>query len=253
MSILSVKNLEKKFGDLTVLKNISFNINDGEIISIIGSSGSGKSTLLRCMNQLETITSGTITIDGKTLVETKNGAPVYTGKDILKEILMETGFVFQNFNLFPHYSVLRNVMEAPVCVAGVPKKQAEEKARELLKKLGLETKADAYPCELSGGQSQRVSIARALALEPKILFFDEPTSALDPELTGEVLKVIKSLTDLNITMVIVTHEMAFAKEISDRIIFMDKGVIIEDASPDEVFSSDNERTREFLGKYHDVN
>ena len=253
MSILSVKNLEKKFGDLTVLKNISFNINDGEIISIIGSSGSGKSTLLRCMNQLETITSGTITIDGKTLVETKNGTPVYAGKDVLKEILMETGFVFQNFNLFPHYSVLRNVMEAPVCVAGVPKKQAEEKARELLKKLGLETKADAYPCELSGGQSQRVSIARALALEPKILFFDEPTSALDPELTGEVLKVIKSLTDLNITMVIVTHEMAFAKEISDRIIFMDKGVIIEDASPDEVFSSNNERTREFLGKYHDVN
>lgn len=253
MSILSVKNLEKKFGDLTVLKDISFDINDGEIISIIGSSGSGKSTLLRCMNQLETITSGTITIDGKTLAETKNGAPVYADKDILKEILMETGFVFQNFNLFPHYSVLRNVMEAPVCVAGVPKKQAEEKARELLKKLGLETKADAYPCELSGGQSQRVSIARALALEPKILFFDEPTSALDPELTGEVLKVIKSLTDLNITMVIVTHEMAFAKEISDRIIFMDKGVIIEDASPDEVFSSDNERTREFLGKYHDVN
>ena len=253
MSILSVKNLEKKFGDLTVLKDISFNINDGEIISIIGSSGSGKSTLLRCMNQLETITSGTITIDGKTLVETKNGSPVYAGKDVLKEILMETGFVFQNFNLFPHYSVLRNVMEAPVCVAGVPKKQAEKKARELLKKLGLETKADAYPCELSGGQSQRVSIARALALEPKILFFDEPTSALDPELTGEVLKVIKSLTDLNITMVIVTHEMAFAKEISDRIIFMDKGVIIEDASPDEVFSSDNERTREFLGKYHDVN
>ena len=253
MSILSVKNLEKKFGDLTVLKNISFNINDGEIISIIGSSGSGKSTLLRCMNQLETITSGMITIDGKTLVETKNGTPVYAGKDVLKEILMETGFVFQNFNLFPHYSVLRNVMEAPVCVAGVPKKQAEEKARELLKKLGLETKADAYPCELSGGQSQRVSIARALALEPKILFFDEPTSALDPELTGEVLKVIKSLTDLHITMVIVTHEMAFAKEISDRIIFMDKGVIIEDASPDEVFSSDNERTREFLGKYHDVN
>ena len=253
MSILSVKNLEKKFGDLTVLKDISFDINDGEIISIIGSSGSGKSTLLRCMNQLETITSGTITIDGKTLVETKNGSPVYAGKDVLKEILMETGFVFQNFNLFPHYSVLRNVMEAPVCVAGVPKKQAEEKTMELLKKLGLDTKADAYPCELSGGQSQRVSIARALALEPKILFFDEPTSALDPELTGEVLKVIKSLTDLHITMVIVTHEMAFAKEISDRIIFMDKGVIVEDASPDEVFSSDNERTREFLGKYHDVN
>ena len=253
MSILSVKNLEKKFGNLTVLKDISFDINDGEIISIIGSSGSGKSTLLRCMNQLETITSGTITIDGKTLVETKNGTPVYAGKDVLKEILMETGFVFQNFNLFPHYSYLRSVMSAPLGFSGVPKKQAEEKAMELLKKLGLETKADAYPCELSGGQSQRVSIARALALEPKILFFDEPTSALDPELTGEVLKVIKSLTDLHITMVIVTHEMAFAKEISDRIIFMDKGVIIEDASPDEVFSSNNERTREFLGKYHDVN
>ena len=252
MSILSVKNLEKKFGDLTVLKNISFNINDGEIISIIGSSGSGKSTLLRCMNQLETITSGTITIDGKTLVETKNGAPVYAGKDILKEILMETGFVFQNFNLFPHYSVLRNVMEAPVCVAGVPKKQAEEKARELLKKLGLETKADAYPCELSGGQSQRVSIARALALEPKILFFDEPTSALDPELTLEILKVIRELAEEKMTMVIVTHEMNFAKDVSNRMIFMDKGVIVEETTPELLFTSTNQRTREFLGKYHDM-
>ena len=248
MSILSVKNLEKKFGDLTVLKNISFNINDGEIISIIGSSGSGKSTLLRCMNQLETITSGTITIDGKTLVETKNGAPVYAGKDILKEILMETGFVFQNFNLFPHYSVLRNVMEAPVCVAGVPKKQAEEKARELLKKLGLETKADSYPCELSGGQSQRVSIARALALEPKILFFDEPTSALDPELTAEVLKVIRQLAQNHMTMIIVTHEMQFAKEVSDHIVFMEQGVIVEEGTPDELFSSENARVREFIGK-----
>ena len=252
MSILSVKNLEKKFGDLTVLKDISFDINDGEIISIIGSSGSGKSTLLRCMNQLETITSGTITIDGKTLVETKNGAPVYAGKDILKEILMETGFVFQNFNLFPHYSVLRNVMEAPVCVAGVPKKQAEEKARELLKKLGLETKADAYPCELSGGQSQRVSIARALALEPKILFFDEPTSALDPELTLEILKVIRELAEEKMTMVIVTHEMNFAKDVSNRMIFMDKGVIVEETTPELLFTSTNQRTREFLGKYHDM-
>ena len=250
MSILSVKNLEKKFGDLTVLKNISFNINDGEIISIIGSSGSGKSTLLRCMNQLETITSGTITIDGKTLVETKNGAPVYAGKDILKEILMETGFVFQNFNLFPHYSVLRNVMEAPVCVAGVPKKQAEKKARELLKKLGLETKADAYPCELSGGQSQRVSIARALALEPKILFFDEPTSALDPELTLEILKVIRELAEEKMTMVIVTHEMNFAKDVSNRMIFMDKGVVALEGTPDEVFGADHTRMKEFLGKFH---
>ena len=252
MSILSVTNLQKKFGDLTVLKDISFQISDGEIVSIIGSSGSGKSTLLRCVNQLETVTSGTIEISGKTLVKTENGTPVYSGKDVQKEILMETGFVFQNFNLFPHYSVLRNVMEAPVCVAGVPKEEARKKAVELLKKLGLEEKADAYPCELSGGQSQRVSIARALALEPKILFFDEPTSALDPELTGEVLKVIKSLADLHMTMVIVTHEMAFAKEISERVIFMDKGVIVEDDTPDVVFQSSNERTREFLGKYHDI-
>ena len=252
MSILSVKNLEKKFGDLTVLKDISFDINDGEIISIIGSSGSGKSTLLRCMNQLETITSGTITIDGKTLVETKNGTPVYAGKDVLKEILMETGFVFQNFNLFPHYSVLRNVMEAPVCVAGVPKKQAEEKAMELLKKLGLETKADAYPCELSGGQSQRVSIARALALEPKILFFDEPTSALDPELTGEVLKVIRELADQNTTMIIVTHEMAFARDVADHVIFMDDGRIVEQGDPRQMFENPSEeRTKQFLSRFHE--
>ena len=252
MSILSVSNLQKKFGDLTVLKDISFQINDGEIVSIIGSSGSGKSTLLRCMNQLEKVTAGEIEINGKTLVKTENGVPVYAGKEVQKEILMETGFVFQSFNLFPHYSVLRNVMEAPVCVAGVPKEEAEKKARGLLEKLGLEEKADAYPCELSGGQSQRVSIARALALEPKILFFDEPTSALDPELTGEVLKVIKSLADLHMTMVIVTHEMAFAKDISDRVIFMDQGVIVEDDTPDAVFQSTNERTREFLGKYHDI-
>ena len=249
MSILSVKNLEKKFGDLTVLKDISFDINDGEIISIIGSSGSGKSTLLRCMNQLETITSGTITIDGKTLVETKNGAPVYAGKDILKEILMETGFVFQNFNLFPHYSVLRNVMEAPVCVAGVPKKQAEEKARELLKKLGLETKADAYPCELSGGQNQRVAIARALAMHPKMLFFDEPTSALDPEITAEILRVMKELATDNMTMVIVTHEIQFAKAVSDRVIFMDGGVVVEEGTPGQVIDCpENDRTRSFLQK-----
>ena len=247
MSILSVKNLEKKFGDLTVLKDISFDINDGEIISIIGSSGSGKSTLLRCMNQLETITSGTITIDGKTLVETKNGTPVYAGKDVLKEILMETGFVFQNFNLFPHYSVLRNVMEAPVCVAGVPKKQAEEKAMELLKKLGLETKADAYPCELSGGQSQRVSIARALALEPKILFFDEPTSALDPEMVHEVLDVMKEVAEEGMTMVVVTHEMGFAREVADKVIFMDGGYIVEQAPPSEIFGAPKDpRLQQFL-------
>ena len=252
MSVLSVTNLQKNFGKLKVLKDISFQINDGEIVTIIGSSGSGKSTLLRCMNQLEKVTKGTIEINGHTLVSMNGDTPEYASKEVQKKILMETGFVFQNFNLFPHYSVLRNVMEAPVQVAGIPKEEAREKAFGLLRKLGLEEKADAYPCELSGGHSQRVSIARALALEPKILFFDEPTSALDPELTGEVLKVIKSLADLNMTMVIVTHEMAFAKEISDRVIFMDQGVIVEDAAPEDVFNSANERTREFLGKYHDI-
>ena len=248
-----MNHIKKEFDGLGVLKDISLSVEEGEIVSIIGPSGSGKSTMLRCATMLEEIDGGEILYMGKKAAWVENGKVMHPDKKEMKEIRSCFGLVFQNFNLFPHYSVLRNVMEAPVCVAGVPKKQAEEKAMELLKKLGLETKADAYPCELSGGQSQRVSIARALALEPKILFFDEPTSALDPELTGEVLKVIKSLTDLHITMVIVTHEMAFAKEISDRIIFMDKGVIIEDASPDEVFSSDNERTREFLGKYHDVN
>ena len=253
MKLLEMNHIKKEFDGLGVLKDISLSVEEGEIVSIIGPSGSGKSTMLRCATMLEEIDGGEILYMGKKAAWVENGKVMHPDKKEMKEIRSCFGLVFQNFNLFPHYSVLRNVMEAPVCVAGVPKKQAEEKAMELLKKLGLETKADAYPCELSGGQSQRVSIARALALEPKILFFDEPTSALDPELTGEVLKVIKSLTDLHITMVIVTHEMAFAKEISDRIIFMDKGVIIEDASPDEVFSSNNERTREFLGKYHDVN
>ena len=189
---------------------------------------------------------------GEQVASAQDGRAVYVKGDTMKKVRSYFGLVFQSFNLFPHYSVLRNVMEAPVCVAGVAKEEARKKAMELLKKLGLEEKADAYPCELSGGQSQRVSIARALALEPKILFFDEPTSALDPELTGEVLKVIKSLADLHMTMVIVTHEMAFAKEISDRVIFMDKGVIVEDDTPDVVFQSANERTREFLGKYHDI-
>lgn len=252
MSILTVRNLEKSFGSLQVLKDISLSVENGEIISIIGSSGSGKSTLLRCLNRLETIDRGEITIDGEVMVAPDGNKVKYADESILKEIRMKTGLVFQSFHLFPHYTVLRNVTEAPICVAGIPKKEAEETAYELLEKLGLKDKADAYPYQLSGGQCQRVSIARALALKPKILFFDEPTSALDPELTGEVLKVIKSLTSLNITMIIVTHEMAFAKEISNRIIFMDNGYIIEDATPEEVFNSDNDRTKEFLGKFHDA-
>lgn len=226
MCVLTVKNLQKSFGKTQVLKDISFEVEDGEIVSIIGSSGSGKSTLLRCITKLETPDSGEIRVDGK------------------------MGLVFQNFNLFPHYSVLRNITEAPVHVMKVPKEEAEKEARNLLERLGLGDKADAYPHQLSGGQAQRVSIARALALKPKILFFDEPTSALDPELTGEVLKVIRSLADLNMTMVIVTHEMEFARDLSDRIIFMDQGVIAEEGTPEEVFSSENVRVKEFLGKFH---
>ena len=252
MSILEVKNLEKSFDNLKVLKDISLKAENGEIISIIGSSGSGKSTLLRCLNRLETVDSGEIIVDGDVMVSTVNGKSVYAGESVLKEIRMKTGLVFQNFNLFPHYNVLRNITEAPIFAAGISKEEAEKTALELLDKLGLRDKAEAYPYQLSGGQSQRVSIARALALKPKILFFDEPTSALDPELTGEVLKVIRSLTSLNMTMIIVTHEMDFAKDISNRMIFMDQGVIVEDSTPAELFNSNNERTKAFLGKFHEA-
>ncbi len=253
MSILSVSHLEKSFGKLHVLKDISLDVDNGEIISIIGSSGSGKSTLLRCLNQLETIDKGKVIIDGNVLFDSSKEGKVksyYSEPAVLKTIRMKTGLVFQNFNLFPHYTVLRNVTEAPICVAGVPKDEAQKTAMDLLERLGLADRADYYPHQLSGGQAQRVSIARALALKPDILFFDEPTSALDPELTGEVLKVIRSLTTLNMTMIIVTHEMGFARDISDRMIFMDKGVIVEDTTPEELFKSTNERTKEFLGKFH---
>lgn len=250
MSILTVSNLQKNFGKVKVLKDISLSVENGEIISIIGSSGSGKSTLLRCINHLENVDGGEIIIDGDVMVTDKDGQVVYADKDILKNIRMKTGLVFQNFNLFPHFSVLRNITEAPIHVMNIPRNEAEKEALALLERLGLGDKANAYPHQLSGGQSQRVSIARALALKPKILFFDEPTSALDPELTGEVLKVIRSLADMNITMIIVTHEMEFARDLSDRIVFMDKGVIAESGTPEEVFTSENERVKEFLGKFH---
>lgn len=245
---IEIKNLKKKFGKLEVLKDISLTIHSGEIVSIIGSSGSGKSTLLRCLNQLETIQSGEIRIEGDLMAWTDKKVQ-YATKDVLKKIRLKTGLVFQSFNLFPHYSVMRNITEAPVLVLGKSKEDAVKEAYELLDRLGLAEKADCYPYELSGGQSQRVSIARALALQPKILFFDEPTSALDPELTGEVLKVIKSLTNLGITMVIVTHEMSFAREISDRIIFMADGVVVENGTPNEVFASENPRVKSFLRNY----
>lgn len=250
MSILSVKGLYKNFGKLQVLQGIDLQVEDGEIVSIIGSSGSGKSTLLRCINRLETVDRGTITLDGDVMVREEGGKAVYSDAATLKAIRLKTGLVFQNFNLFPHYSVLRNITEAPVCVAGVSPEEAKERALQLLDQLGLKDRADAYPYQLSGGQAQRVSIARALALNPKILFFDEPTSALDPELTGEVLKVIRNLAKMHMTMVIVTHEMAFAGEVSDRMIFMDKGVIVENGTPQEVFASTNPRTQSFLGKFH---
>lgn len=247
---IEVKNLKKKFGKLTVLKDISLTIKSGEIVSIIGSSGSGKSTLLRCLTQLETIDGGEVYIDGEQMAYTDKKV-CYASKEMLKKMRLKTGLVFQSFHLFPHYSVLRNITEAPIHVLGKTKEEATNDAYTLLERLGLSDKALSYPYELSGGQSQRVSIARALALQPDILFFDEPTSALDPELTGEVLKVIKSLTTLGITMVIVTHEMSFAKEISDRVIFMEGGVVIEDGTPLAVFSSQNQRIKNFLGKFAD--
>ena len=250
MKLLELNHVEKSFGDLPVLKDISIHVEEGEILSIIGPSGSGKSTLLRCATMLETLDKGEVVYLGQRAVWSEaDGRVCYAPKDALKEIRSQYGLVFQNFNLFPHFSVLKNVMDAPVHVQKRDKEEVRREAMELLKKMGLEDKADAYPYQLSGGQCQRVAIARALALNPKILFFDEPTSALDPELTGEVLKVIKSLADLDIAMVIVTHEMAFAKDISHRVIFMADGGIVEEGTSEQIFASDNERTKSFLGRY----
>ena len=226
MKLFEMKHIKKSFGALDVLRDISLEVDKGEVLSIIGPSGSGKSTLLRCATGLETPDAGEIV---------KNG---------------EVGLVFQNFNLFPHFSVLKNIIDAPMRVQKRKKEEVLVQARELLKKMGLEGKEDAYPYQLSGGQQQRVSIARALCMNPDILFFDEPTSALDPELTGEILKVIKALAAEHITMVIVTHEMTFARDISDRIIFMDDGVIAVEGTPEQVFASEHARMKEFLGKFH---
>ena len=252
MNILEIKNIEKSFGENKVLRDISLSVKDGEIVSVIGPSGSGKSTLLRCACMLETMDRGSVVYEGEPAVWNEgDGRVQYADKKRLRELRALYGLVFQNFNLFPHYSVLRNVMDAPIHVQKRGRDEVKREAMALLEKMGLSDKADMYPCQLSGGQQQRVAIARALAQNPKILFFDEPTSALDPELTQEVLKVIKSLADLKIAMVIVTHEMAFAKDISDRVIFMAGGVIVEEGSPEQVFASDNERTRAFLGKYYE--
>ena len=245
--IIKVEHLKKSFGQLEVLKDISFSLHQGEVLGIIGPSGSGKSTLLRCICQLETVTGGTINISGRNLVE--NG--VYTDKNTQRAIGLDIGLVFQNFNLFPHFSVLRNITEAQCIVLGKSKEESETVAMELLKKMGLESKAGSYPCELSGGQQQRVSIARALALKPQVLFFDEPTSALDPELTGEILAVIRELAAEKMTMVIVTHEMSFARDTSDHLIFMDGGVIVEQGNPVELINNPKEeRTIQFLKRFN---
>ena len=250
MNLLEMKNIKKEFNGQSVLKDISLQVKEGEIVSIIGPSGSGKSTLLRCATMLTDIDSGEISYMGKRSVWMENGKTVVPSGKQLKEIRSCFGLVFQNFNLFPHYSVIKNITDAPIHVQKRNKEEVYREARELLAKIRQSDKENAYPCQLSGGQCQRVAIARALALNPKILFFDEPTSALDPELTGEVLRVIRSLADLHITMVIVTHEMNFAKDISDRVIFMDQGVIAVEGTPQQVFSSENARMREFLGKFH---
>lgn len=245
-TIVKVENLSKSFGKLEVIKDVSFSVEKGQVLGIIGPSGSGKSTMMRCINQLETVSGGTIQICGETLV--KDG--VYADKKKLREIGLHSGLVFQNFNLFPHFSVLKNITEAQIHVLKRNKAEAEEVARKLLGKMGLQDKEASYPCELSGGQQQRVSIARALALNPDILFFDEPTSALDPELTGEILKVIRELADEKMTMVVVTHEMAFARDLCDTIIFMDGGVIVEQGKATNLINNpQNERTKAFLSKY----
>ena len=249
MNLLEMNHIRKTFDDLEVIKDISLSVKEGEILSIIGPSGSGKSTLLRCATMLEEIDGGEILYMGERAAWMEGKKACHPGKAQMKRLQEYFGLVFQSFNLFPHYSVMNNLTDAPINIQKRNKEEVYREARELLAKMGLEDKEDAYPCQLSGGQCQRVAIARALALNPKIMFFDEPTSALDPELTGEVLKVIRSLADLHITMVIVTHEMSFAREISDRVIFMDKGVVALEGTPEEVFTSSHNRMQEFLGKF----
>ncbi len=248
--MVKMEKVHKYFGSLQVLKGIDFEVSKGEVVCIIGPSGSGKSTLLRCLNHLERITSGRVFIDGEMIDERVDGKDqLKVSQKKVSEICAELGMVFQRFNLFPHMTVLQNIIEGPVSVKKVPRPEAVGYAIELLKKVGLEDKKDEYPSRLSGGQQQRVAIARALAMKPKIMLFDEPTSALDPELVGEVLEVMKDLAREGMTMLVVTHEMGFAREVGSRVIFMDNGIIMEEATPEEIFTNPkNERTRSFLQK-----
>ncbi|MCH5274870.1 MAG: amino acid ABC transporter ATP-binding protein [Lachnospiraceae bacterium] len=247
MKLLEMHHVKKEFDGLGVLQDISLSVEEGEVVSIIGPSGSGKSTLLRCATMLEQMDGGELIYMGEYAARMQDGKCVYASKAELKKLHRYFGLVFQNFNLFPHYNVLKNITDSLISVDKIPKQEAVERAEKLLTQLGLADKRDAYPYQLSGGQQQRVSIARALAKQPKLLFFDEPTSALDPELTVEVLKVIKELAKEHMTMIIVTHEMQFAREVSDRIIFMEEGIIKEQGTPDELFGTDNERVKEFIG------
>lgn len=250
MKYLEIKNCKKAFGELSVLNDISLSVEEGEVVAIIGPSGSGKSTLLRCATLLETMDSGELIYMGENAASTVDGRAAYADAPTLKKIKNYFGLVFQNFNLFPHYSVLKNVCDAPISVQKRNKEEVKQEALMLLAKMGLSGKEDAYPCQLSGGQQQRVAIARALAMKPSILFFDEPTSALDPELTGEILKVIRQLAEEKMTMVIVTHEMSFARDVADRVIFMDGGYIIEEGDPREVIEHPKEeRTKQFLARF----
>ncbi len=238
--MIDVKNLKKNFGDLEVLKGVSQHISKGERVVLIGPSGSGKSTFLRCLNLLETPTSGEIIFEGQSITDEKCD---------INQIRQKMGMVFQHFNLFPNMTILKNITLAPVRTKLMTKEQAEQKARELLKRVGLEDKADSYPAQLSGGQKQRIAIVRALCMQPEVMLFDEPTSALDPEMVGEVLDVMKELAKSGMTMVCVTHEMGFAREVADRVLFMDEGIIVEEGTPAEIFGSPKEkRTQDFLNK-----
>jgi len=248
--ILKAVNIHKRFKHLEVLKGINLEVNKGEVIAIIGPSGSGKSTFLRCLNYLETIDKGAIEIAGQVMVSMdEQGNSIYKREKEVRTICKKIGMVFQGFNLFPHKTALENIIEAPIIVNKVERAVAIKQAEELLEKVGLSAKRDCYPSQLSGGQQQRVAIARALAMKPDIMLFDEPTSALDPELTGEVLKVMKELAREHMTMLVVTHEMGFAKEVANRVIFMDQGEIVEEGKPMDIFSNPvRQRTREFLNR-----
>ncbi len=249
MAILEVKGLKKSFGSLHVLKGIDFSTEKGQVTAILGPSGSGKSTFIRCLNRLEKISAGTVRIDGETLCEMKDGKVCYVPEKEARRICGKTGMVFQNFNLFPHYTVIENVTAAPIRVLGISPAEAMETAQQLLKRVGLSDKENAYPSALSGGQQQRVAIARAMALRPDILFFDEPTSALDPELTGEVLHVIRDLAAERMTMIIVTHEIEFALGVADKVVFMADGYIVEEGTADALINHpQNERTKVFLNR-----